>query len=139
MDNILAAYSYEIEYKSTQNHANADSLSLLPLKVTDNSIDEINIFNIAQIEAMPVTANQVATVTQRDLLLSQVYQYAQSGWPSEVNDVLLPFCNCETESSIETGCLLWGIQVVILEKLQQRVLEELQKRFSWKSMHEGNC
>ena len=44
---ILAAYSYEIEYKSTQNHANADSLSSLPLKIDDNSIDEINIFNIA--------------------------------------------------------------------------------------------
>ena len=75
---ILAAYSYEIEYKSTQNHANADSLSRLPLKIADNSIDKINIFNIAQVEAMPVTAQQVATATQRDPLLSQVYHYTPS-------------------------------------------------------------
>ena len=124
---ILAAYSYEIEYKSTQNHANADSLSRLPLKIADNSIDEINIFNIAQVEAMPVTAQQVATATQRDPLLSQVYRYTQSGWPSEADDVLLPFWNHRNELSIETGCLLWGIRVVIPKKLRQRVLEELHK------------
>ena len=88
---ILAAYSYEIEYKSTQNHANADSLSHLPLKVTDNSIDEANIFNIVQAEAMQVTAQKVATATQRDPFLSQVYHYTQSGWPTEVDDVLITF------------------------------------------------
>ena len=124
---ILAAYSYEIEYRSTQNHANADSLSRFPLKIADNSIDEINILNIAQVEAMPVTAQQVATATQRDPLLSQVYRYTQSGWPSEVDDLLLPFWNRRNELSIETGCLLWGIRVVIPKKLQQRVLEELHK------------
>ena len=58
---------------------------------------------------MPVTAQQVATATQRDPLLSQVYRYTQSGWPSKVDDVLLPFWNCRNELSIETGCLLWDI------------------------------
>ena len=91
---ILATYSYEIEYRSTQNHANADSLSCLPLKVTDNSIDEVTIFNIAQVEVMPITAQKVATATQRDPLLSQVYRYTQLGWPTEVDGVLLPFWNC---------------------------------------------
>ena len=90
---ILAAYSYEIEYKSTQHHVNADSLSRLPLKVTDNPMDEINILNIAQVEAMPVTAEQVATETKKDPLLSQVYRYTQSGWPTDVDDVLLPHWN----------------------------------------------
>ena len=56
---------YEIEYKSTQCHANADSLSCLPLKVTDNLLDEVNIFNIAQVEAMPVTAEQGTTTTKK--------------------------------------------------------------------------
>ena len=127
---ILAAYLYEIEYKSTQNHANADSLSRLPLKVTDNSIDEVTISNIAQVEAMPVTAQKVATSTQRDPLLSQVYRYTQLGWPTEVDGVLLPFWNRRTELSLETGWLLWGIQVVIPEKLQKQMLEELHKDHS---------
>ena len=63
---ILAAYSYEIEYKPTQQHANADGLSRLPLEVTDNPMDEVNVFNIAQVEALPITAEQVATATKRD-------------------------------------------------------------------------
>ena len=124
---MLAAYSYEIEYKSTQHHANADSLSRLPLKVTDNPMDEINIFNIAQVEAMPVTAEQVATATKKDPLLSQVYRYTQSGWPTDVDDVLLPHWNRRTELSLERGCLLWGIRVVIPQKLQERLLKELHK------------
>ena len=74
---ILAAYSYKIEYKSTQQHANADSLSRLPLKVTNDPMDEVNIFNIAQVEALPTTAEQVTTATKKDPLLSQVYRYTQ--------------------------------------------------------------
>ena len=62
---ILAAYSYKIEYKSSQNHANAGSLCCLPLKVTDNSIDEINTFNIAQVEAMSVTVDSRSKLEQQ--------------------------------------------------------------------------
>ena len=48
-----------------------------------------------------------------------------------MDDVLLLFWNyqLQTELSIETGCLPWGIQVVIPEKLQQQVLEELHKDY----------
>ena len=124
---ILAAYSYEIEYKATQQHANADSLSRLPLKITNDPLDEVNIFNIAQVEALPTTAAQVATATKKDPLLSQVYRYTQSGWPNEVDDVLLSFWNRRTEITIERGCLLWGIRVVIPQKLREDVLKELHK------------
>ena len=41
--------------KPTSRHANADSLSL------EQKVDETTIFNIAQVEALPVTALQVAT------------------------------------------------------------------------------
>ena len=62
---ILTVYSYEIEYKSTHQHANADSLSWLPLEVTDNTMNEVNIFNIAQVEAMLVTAERATTGTKK--------------------------------------------------------------------------
>ena len=54
-------------------------------------------------------AQKVATATQRDPLLSQVYRYTQLGWPTEVNSVFLPFWNRQTELSLETDCLLWGL------------------------------
>ena len=99
---------------------NADSLSRIPLKVTDNPMDEVNVFNIAQVEAMPVTAEQVTVATKKDPLLSQMYCYTQSGWPTKVYDVLLPDWNRRTELSFQRGCLLWNIQVVIPQKLQEQ-------------------
>ena len=65
----------------------------VPLKVSNDSMDEVDIFNLAQVEALPTTTEQVATATKKDPLLSQVYRYTQSGWPNEVNDVLLSFWN----------------------------------------------
>ena len=124
---ILPAYSYEIEYKPTSQHANADSLSRLPLKSTETSEDAVNVFNVAQVEALPLTSQQIATATKKDSLLSQVYHYTQSGWPSEVTEVLLPYWNCTTELSIEQGCLQWGIRVMIPQKWQKTVLAELHK------------
>jgi len=100
-----------IEYKPTWQHANADSLSRLPLK------DEGVLFNIAQIESLPVTALQVAAATRKDPLLSQVFCYTQTGWPHEVGSELLPYWNPRTELTIEEGCLLWGIRVVVPQKL----------------------
>jgi len=38
------------EYKPTGQHANADSLSCLPLKVVEQPSDETVVFNIAQID-----------------------------------------------------------------------------------------
>ena len=124
---ILSAYAYEIEYKPTSQHANADSLSRLPLKVVEQPSDETVVFNIAQIEALPVTALQVAAATRKDPLLSQVFRYTQTGWPHAVDSVLLPYWNRRTELTIEGGCLLWGIRVVVPQKLQETVLAELHR------------
>ena len=50
----LSVYSYGIEHKSTSQHANADSLSILSTP-NETSEDAANVFNIAQIEALPLT------------------------------------------------------------------------------------
>jgi len=107
MGHIPSAYNYDIEYKPTSLHANADSLSCLPLRATEQARDETAVFNLAQVEALPVTALQVATGTTRDPLLNQVYQYTQSGWPREVDSVLLSYWNRHMELA---GCLLWGLE-----------------------------
>ena len=59
----LSAYSYDIEYKPTSQHANADSLSRLPLQSTESSEDVVNVFNVAQVEALPLTSQQIARKT----------------------------------------------------------------------------
>ena len=45
---------------------------------------DMYIFNIAQMEALPVTVEQVEQATRRDADLSQVWQYVQLAWPDVV-------------------------------------------------------
>ena len=57
---LLSAYNYDIQFKSTSTHANADGLSRLPISDTmtaDQSV-EVSLFNVAQINSLPVTANR---------------------------------------------------------------------------------
>ena len=42
-----------------------------------------------------------------------------------MDESLLPYFNKHQEIKVEGGCLLWGIRVIVLEKLKQRVLDEL--------------
>ena len=80
------------------------------------------LFNLGQLEALPVTAKQISLATETDPLLSQVLHYAYKGWPKEVPDVLKP-CSCEL--TIQEGCLMWGIKVIVPSKYQSKVLSEL--------------
>ena len=126
---LLSAYKYDIKYKSTENHGNADGLSRLPLPSTDSPPDSatqtIAAFNIGQVQALPVTFQDIQQATRRDTTLSKVYQYVQQGWPKEMNEHLQPFKDKQAELSTEHGCLLWGIRVVVPQSLQAKVLESL--------------
>ena len=80
---------------------------------------------IGQIQAMPVTAEQIQAATRRDPVLSQVFRYVQNGWPATVNDKYKPFYKHKDELSIEAGCLLWGNRVIVPEKFRSTLIEEL--------------
>ena len=122
---ILSAYSYTIEFRPTKQHANADGLSRLPLGThKETALDCIETFMIGQIQAMPVTAEQVQTTTHRDPVLSQVFRYVQNGWPATVNDKYKPFYKCKDELASEAGCLLWGNRVIVSEKFWPTLIEE---------------
>ena len=124
---ILSAYDYDIRYKSTTEHGNADGLSRLPLPTTSPSVDTTaaSTFNIGQVQALPVTSEDIARATRCDSVLSKVYQYIGRGWPSQVNEELKPFKERQTELTTEGGCLFWGIRVIIPKKLQHKVLLSL--------------
>ena len=86
---LLAGYQYEIQFKPTLKHANADGLSRLPLTShnKDNKDDvETTLFNLAQIECLPVRAEQVQRATARDAILSRVLQFTKNGWPTAVDE-----------------------------------------------------
>ena len=124
---LLAAYNYNIVYRSTKAHANADGLSQLPLP-TDSSVEllqESSVFNVAQIDTLPFTAKQLKAATRHDPLLSKVLLYTKCGWPSTVSEVLQPYWKRRLELSLEDECVMWGICVVTPHKLRKKVLQEL--------------
>ena len=92
---LLSAYNYDIQFKSTSAHANVaiDGLSRLPISdnTTPDQSVEVNLFNVAQINCLPVTAQQIDGLTKSDPCLSKVLQYTRQGWPSTVPEELKPF------------------------------------------------
>ena len=124
---FLSAYSYNIEYKGTKMHANADSLSRLPVQEEDyEAAAATAMFKVSFIDGLPVTASDIAMETVKDVVLSRVYQYVLEGWPrGGVNDNLKPFYQRKDQLSTDQGCLLWGTRVIIPEVLQARLLQEL--------------
>ena len=58
---FLSAYAYEIEYKGTKLHTNADSLSHLPVPgKEDQDTAATAMFKISFIEELPITATDIA-------------------------------------------------------------------------------
>ena len=114
-------------------HSNADGLSRLPLPTTAStpakgSVDSI--FNMAQIQSLPVTATDVQMATRSDPILSKIFQYVRSGWPRKVHQDLQPYKIRQDELGLEGGSLMWGIRVVIPERLQPTVLQALHANHS---------
>ena len=115
---LLSAYN---------GHANADGLSRLPLPDTPiEKAEATTILNISQIEAIPITATEIASATRRDRILSKVPHYKIS-WPKRVETQLKLFQQRQNELTIEGDCVLWGTRVIIPQKNQQRLLKELHR------------
>ena len=58
----LAAYQYDIEYRASKNHANADAFSRLPRKTAekaDNWTQEADQVNRVQVEPLPITVAKI--------------------------------------------------------------------------------
>ena len=124
---IMSAYDYTIVLKPTQLHRNVDGLSRLPLFINRETkeLSEPSIFNVRQIENLPVTAIQLRAATRQDPILAKVLLYIKHGWPTEVPEHLKPYWTRRTEITVEDDCLMWGIHVIVPKKLQNAVLQEL--------------
>ena len=124
---LLSAYSYDIEFRPTDLHANANGLSRLPLSdsATLGNSSDATIFNMVLLESLPVTVNDISSATRSDPVLSKLLVCLRQGCPEPVQDILIPFWRRKEGLSIEGDCILWGCRVLIPSKLQKRVLEEL--------------
>lgn len=123
---MLSAYSYSIEFRPTSQHANADGLSRLPLpeKQKEDSTHH-TVFNVKQLESLPVTTTDVRAATRKDTILSKVFLYLQKGWPRMVPKELLPYWRRREGLTVEGNCLLLGYRVVVPTQLRKKMLDEL--------------
>ena len=125
---LLAAYHYNIEFRATSAHGNADALSRLPLPEEGSARpSETRLCNLRKIEALPVTSQEVRTATQRDPVLSKVKSCVLKGWPEQVPRSLHTYHSKIAELTVEEGCLLWGERVVIPQSLKEVVMAEQHK------------
>ena len=123
---ILTAYNYDTQYCPSDKHGNANGLSRLPVPCKHHcDMSPATLFNILQVNQLPVNPDRLKQAMAVDPVLSKVLRYVQGGWPQHVSPELKPFYQHKDELIIEAGCLMWGIRVVIPSKLRQQVMDEV--------------
>lgn len=124
---VLMAHDYKIQYRCSQEHGNVDMLSRFPEENTTAEQVELQINHFSYVNDLPVTSDEVRKETASDHVLAQVVRYVMFGWPNQVEGDLVPFHRRRNELSIDQGCLLWGLRVVIPHSLRNRVLEDVHR------------
>ena len=90
----LSRYEYTVEYQSTKNHGNVDSLSRLPVGSDDDfnrQEEQASVSIICNVKELsrqlnPVKPKLIAQETAKDQVLSKVQCYTKEGWPSNLAD-----------------------------------------------------
>jgi hypothetical protein len=80
----LSAYDYDIRYKRSKDHANADYLSRSPVGEAKKNL-ESGVYHFSIVNELPVTADDIAKHTKQDPVLCKVMQYTLGGWPAASN------------------------------------------------------
>ena len=127
---LLSAHQYDIKYRWSDQHQNADGLSRLPLPVTHTEPTQAEIFYFKEVTAAPVTSTHVKRHTRTDPVLSEVLDIITHGRGGEMTPSLKPYLMRQNELSVQSGCLMWGYRVIIPPPLREKVLAEL---------HTGHC
>ncbi|XP_033832445.2 uncharacterized protein K02A2.6-like [Periophthalmus magnuspinnatus] len=122
---LLSAHSYDIKYRKSDSHCNADGLSRLPLPVTKHEPNTVDIFYFKNVERAPVSAAQVKKATRNDPDLSVVMDMVIKGQSKVDSSALKPFIDRRWELSVQSGCLLWGRRVILPQSLRAKMLEQL--------------
>nr|XP_029723943.1 uncharacterized protein K02A2.6-like [Aedes albopictus] len=121
---FLQSFDYEVRFRKSVDHANADAMSRCPLKqsVPENVVEESDVVEMNQIDALPLTADELSQATSEDRIVRNLMQGLRHGQAVEGKD---RFGIDQSEFSIQNGCLLRGIRVYVPSPLRERVMKEL--------------
>ncbi|KAL7842622.1 hypothetical protein SRHO_G00243110 [Serrasalmus rhombeus] len=126
---LLSAHNYTIEYRKGALHANADGLSRLPLPhAPSEKQGAVEVFYTSQLDTLPVSNAEIKRHTISDSTLSRVMEMVTTGrFPTakDAGDELSHYLQRRHELTVQHGCLMWGLRVIVPPKLRPRVLTEL--------------
>ena len=99
-------------------------VSRLPLAIMpeDRSSSEASLFNLSQIDTLPVTFADIQDATQKDVILSK---HACGKWLSKVPKNFLSYYCLRFDLTLEGKCLPLGSCVIIPDTLQGAILHRL--------------
>ena len=127
---FLGSFDYEIRYKQSADHSNADGLSRCPSGQTESVDSDVARIQHGLLEDLPIDWRQVRTRSRSDPELSQAIRLTREGWSDECpSEILRPFWLRRHELTIQEDCLLWGSRVVIPKHFRRNLLD---------SLHEGH-
>ena len=122
-------YSYELRFKPTAKHGNADGLSRLPLENQSNvedvfEIDEV--FDIDDLAINNLSNKKLKEATGKDKTINKVIRCINGTWSQQDKEGdMKPFYIRRDELSIDNNCLYWKQRVVIPNAMQSEILDEL--------------
>ena len=110
---LLAAYDYTIEFIRGKENVFANFLSRKPIKYKQSAAEQVTVNGMFIEEDQFLNASVVAMETLRDPVLGKVLQFAQRGWPDNLEPVFQPYYSKRLELSHEDGILLCNSRVVV--------------------------
>ncbi|CAF3331177.1 unnamed protein product [Rotaria socialis] len=131
----LMGYNYNIRFKPTRSHANADALSRLPIPDDNSFIDndslQVNLIQTQLIDQWPLKPNEIALATAKNDILNRVKNFVLTRWPLSFsrsqNRELIPYFNNRDSLSVVNDCILKDTRVIIPQQLHHRVVHMLHR------------
>ncbi|XP_055614238.1 uncharacterized protein K02A2.6-like [Uranotaenia lowii] len=121
---FLQAFDYQIRYRRSSDHCNADAMSRLPLTVTDpkSEIDESDVVEVNSIQTLPLTVDELGCATIADNSVKELIRALRTG---QSIDAKFRFGVHQEEFSLQKDCVMRGSRVYVPFALRARVLDEL--------------
>ena len=121
----LMDYRYQIQFRPTKLHCYADTLSRFPLRGEEVPDNDTSVLHQLHCEELYITAKEIANSIKKNPLLAKVIRYVKSGWPSTVEEQVRSYYLHKDQLTVEQGCLLREMQVIVPPEKRKRILSLL--------------
>lgn len=127
----LSGYAYEIEHVKSNENANCDALSRLPIEDDTDLSDIVDPVDshvyFFENEATAFDCKMLASQSMKDAVIGRIIRYVTGDWPNcdELSAEERIYFNRRFELAVEKGCLFWGIRACIPVAMRPTILREL--------------